>query len=287
MTLADILNLLNRLPAINLQLDNPNSIADMTWFSVSESRDNLKMVYVFRSKEDELLVARNGKVSAGKWDFIPNTNSVFIRFVEEKILHNALLLKGHYLVLRQDGSEKVMLLVNQAYYQKILETAPNKVWDFIHKDIKLFVPEVKELDYTLDSPKVEEESEEEIPEEAKATIDLIAKQIEIREAKKEATQVPRKIVEDETHEEEVEKISEPEKEIVEVEKPIEKEEAKEKSESKSLIDRFKEANPHKNPKQYFDHDSAPSLNDKLKESMKKEKQPSLLEKLAEKKNKKE
>ncbi len=285
MTLADILNLLNRLPSINLQLDNPNSIADMTWFSVSESRDNLKVVYVFRSKEDELLVARNGKVSDGKWDFIPNTNSVFIRFMEEKILHNALLLKGHYLVLRQDGNEKMMLLVNQAYYQKILETAPNKVWDFIHKDIKLFVPEVEELDFTLEAPKVEEETEEEIPEEVKATIEEVAKQIEVKESKKEATQVPRKIVEHENLEEVIEQIPEPEKEVAEVEKPIEKEEVKEKSESKSLIDRFKEANPHKNPKQYFDHDRTPSLNDKLKESMKKEKQPSLLEKLAEKKKK--
>jgi hypothetical protein len=281
MTLADILNLLNRLPSINLQLDNPSSIEDMTWFSVSESRDNLKVVYVFRSKEDELLVARNGKVSDGKWDFIPNTNSVFIRFMEEKVLHNALLLKGHYLVLRQDGSEKVMLLVNQAYYQKILETAPKKVWDFIHKDIKLFVPEVEELDFTLDSPKVEEESEADIPEEVKATIDMLSKQIEIKETKKEATQVPRKIVEDETHEEVVEQIPEPKEEVMEEEK------VEEKPEGKSLIDRFKEANPHKNPKQYFDHTPSPSLNDKLKESMKKEKQPSLLEKLAEQRKNKE
>ncbi|MFT5617889.1 MAG: hypothetical protein ACI85I_001115 [Arenicella sp.] len=281
MTLADILNLLNRLPSINLQLDNPSSIEDMTWFSVSESRDNLKVVYIFRSKEDELLVARNGKVSDGKWDFIPNTNSVFIRFMEEKVLHNALLLKGHYLVLRQDGSEKVMLLVNQAYYQKILETAPKKVWDFIHKDIKLFVPEVEELDFTLDSPKVEEESEADIPEEVKATIDMLSKQIEIKETKKEATQVPRKIVEDETHEEVVEQIPEPKEEVMEEEK------VEEKPEGKSLIDRFKEANPHKNPKQYFDHTPSPSLNDKLKESMKKEKQPSLLEKLAEQRKNKE
>jgi hypothetical protein len=281
MTLADILNLLNRLPSINLQLDNPSSIEDMTWFSVSESRDNLKVVYIFRSKEDELLVARNGKVSDGKWDFIPNTNSVFIRFMEEKVLHNALLLKGHYLVLRQDGSENVMLLVNQAYYQKILETAPKKVWDFIHKDIKLFVPEVEELDFTLDSPKVEEESEADIPEEVKATIDMLSKQIEIKETKKEATQVPRKIVEDETHEEVVEQIPEPKEEVMEEEK------VEEKPEGKSLIDRFKEANPHKNPKQYFDHTPSPSLNDKLKESMKKEKQPSLLEKLAEQRKNKE
>ena len=133
---ADIFSLIGQLPPLNLKLDNPTLIADMTWFSVSESAENLKVVYIFRSKNDELLVSRNGRVEDGSWDFIPNTNSVFVRFGSRKDLYNAVLLKGHYLILKQDGSSDFILLVNQAYYQKVLEVSPSQMEAIMYRDLR-------------------------------------------------------------------------------------------------------------------------------------------------------
>jgi hypothetical protein len=113
--------LIAQLPSLRLGLSHPQLIADTTWLNLTASDAGQKVVYIFRSTGHELLVATNGVVQAGSWDFFPNTNSVSFHYEGQRRLYNALLVDGRYLVLKQDGHKEGVLLANQAHFMQLME----------------------------------------------------------------------------------------------------------------------------------------------------------------------
>jgi len=296
MDYTDLISLLGSLPTLNLELDNPNLIADMTWFSVSESADNLKVVYVFRSKSDELLIAKNGKVTDGSWDFIPNTNSVFIRLGQEKKLYNALLLKGHYLILKQDGTKEFILMVNQAYYQRMLEVAPTKIWDLMVKDLRVLLPAPKpqapepELETQLPEPEPVAPIREEVAQ--SEIIENIEEEVAQETWVEETQTVSAEVIEEVLPPMAEEKIEEPEAVFIPKKQEVAQSEEKKEGEKKlSLLDKLRAADQAEQEDEDDDvfplgQPKKPSLNDMLKEKLHKEEQGTLLDRLSEKSKKK-
>lgn len=113
--------LISKMPAFNLELKDPQLIADCTWLDLSNSTSKMKRVYIFRGLRHEWLVANNGAISTGEWDYFPNTHSLLMVYGDRSTLYNTLLVDSHYLVLKQDAYKEGILLVNQAYYISLVQ----------------------------------------------------------------------------------------------------------------------------------------------------------------------
>ena len=59
------------------RLDNYSVLTDQPWITITEN-ENDRCVFIFRNKENELLISINGKVEKGKWDYIPSMKSLFV-----------------------------------------------------------------------------------------------------------------------------------------------------------------------------------------------------------------
>lgn len=334
--MSAIKQLFRKLPTSNPQLRNvATKLTDMTWYSFFESGERLKVSYIFRSKGNELLVIKNGKVLASTWSAVPSTNSLLITLGEEQLSCYAVLSQGHYLLLRIAETGDYKLLINHAYFQRILEVAPKKVEQVITKDLNNLIPEPdipvielndleedepathqKEIiDNELDTAKTSEEVNTKITQEETLSPDPIEesaseepKEEEVTTHQLETEQEIEAAVEEEEviAEEPIEEIiAEPVEEVSEIidnqfdkSDTIEEEQLAEEvsvtTEEKeertlSILEKLHQqkglvADEEEEEDEivYPFGEKKLSLNDKLKEKLKKEKQETLLDKLANK-----
>ena len=275
---------LDRLSAINLALEDPEAIQDMTWYSYFDSNDKIKVVYIFRSSSDELLIAKNGKVLEGSWALLTNTNSLLIEKGQGKELYNIAFIEGHYLILSKDGTADKLLLINQAYYQRILELAPQSVEKVINKDLDklLPAPEIPSIDASIDFEDVEPKEEE----------------VESIIIENQSSDYQYNTIEDDevptTEAEDTEVIEEQQPEVIpaftgddqeEEERPLSLLEKLQKE--KGVTEELIEEDEEEDETVYPFKEQKTTLNDKLKEKLQKEKQHTLLDKLSDKVKKKQ
>lgn len=177
--------LIAKMPSLNLGLKNPHLIADTTWLDLTNSTQQEKKVYIFRSLRQEWLVAVNGEVAVGEWDYFPNTHSVLMMREEKSVLYNALLINGQYLVLKQDAYQEGILLVNQAYYLQLLEQVG------VELAMKRILTELKDLAVSNWAAKPKTASPTEAQEEVKATEEIKEEKVEEKVALKPELEKPR------------------------------------------------------------------------------------------------
>lgn len=304
---ATILDILNRLPEVNIRLENATHIADMTWFDFSTSTDQLKIVYIFRSKEEELLTAKNGRVLTGAWQFIENTHTLVLNQGNQHELYNALLVQGHYLILKRDGDNAPMLLINQAYYQRILEVAAKNVEKLIIRDLEKLIPipstpieeapiiDVFEVEEEIISESEPEVVEVPVPtpiveeEETVTTATIIEEtseeEVPVQEEVEEIEDVVEQVIAETPEAVEVEEVEKEYEANIEEEEIIEETEEKiveESSKPLSILEKLRQERGEEEGEKmvYPFGEKKKSLNDKLKEQLKKNKQETLLDKLS-------
>lgn len=102
MTLKNYIeNLIPRLKKFSASLDKKEIFIDKPWIFVDED-DNLQK-FIFR-RNGELLMSLNGKVTSGKWEYIPIAKSLLIDRVSDKILLNQSFIDPAVMILKMDGS---------------------------------------------------------------------------------------------------------------------------------------------------------------------------------------
>ena len=66
--------------SLSEKIENTTLIVDKTWLLVNENEPNYKITYIFRSKNEELLISSNGIVNKGKWEYIKISNCFLIDY---------------------------------------------------------------------------------------------------------------------------------------------------------------------------------------------------------------
>ena len=77
---------------------------------------------IFRKKNNELLITRNGIVQKGKWDYISSINSQMIDYSNgESRLYNQGFFDESIMILKIDGTQKYELFANEKKITSTLE----------------------------------------------------------------------------------------------------------------------------------------------------------------------
>jgi hypothetical protein len=99
-----------RLARFGETLNKKEVFVDLPWAYVDEEGKNHK--YYFK-RNGQLIMALEGVVSKGNWEFLPSSNSFILEQPGGSRLYETLFADTHVLILKKDGSEGALLpLVN-------------------------------------------------------------------------------------------------------------------------------------------------------------------------------
>ena len=109
--------ILPRISEQSQRIDNLALLTNNPWVEVSEGRD--RTLYIFRSQNNELLVSRNGEVTSCSWEFLEYANSLLIEVDGNRRLYQQGFIDPAVLVLRLDGQDEFLTLVNQNKIEEV------------------------------------------------------------------------------------------------------------------------------------------------------------------------
>ncbi len=131
-----LLNLLPRLGQFSESLDKKETLVDQTWVLVDDKLN--KYQYIFQ-RDGTLLVAFNGEVKTGKWQYIAPARSLLIDIGDAKTLYKQAFVDKGLLILKKDSfKEEPWLLINERiipdldadrYMKEIISSKLNYRWE--------------------------------------------------------------------------------------------------------------------------------------------------------------
>lgn len=109
-----------KLKKIGERVMNASILSDTSWLLLTPDESS-KIVYIFKSKDNELYQSFNGNVIKGKWEFIVDSDSLVMESEGQTELYNATLLANDFLFLKKDGDSKSLAFANFTKYKDWLK----------------------------------------------------------------------------------------------------------------------------------------------------------------------
>jgi len=124
-----ILDIIPKIQRFSQKLDNLSILLNKNWVILDEETSN-KSVFIFREKNNQLLISTNGKIEKGNWEYLGN-NSLLIDREYGSFLFKHGFIDDYILALKVDGKEEYALLVNEEWFEKKLKTI-GKILEFLN-----------------------------------------------------------------------------------------------------------------------------------------------------------
>jgi hypothetical protein len=103
-------SLVQRLKHHSKSLSDTAGFIEIPWAFIDDT--GTKVTYIFR-RQGDILVSRQGNVTRGNWEYLPQIQSILIQAQgKEHIYNQALLLDSSIMVLRKDDTEELFALAN-------------------------------------------------------------------------------------------------------------------------------------------------------------------------------
>ncbi len=117
------------------KFENYTMLVDKIWFLITADHYENKTTYIFRSKDDELLISTNGVIEKGKWEYIKTSNCLLLEIKGVSKLFQVLYTREHYLIFQNDFNPELFVFVNESHYRNNYARAGARVLDFVLRDI--------------------------------------------------------------------------------------------------------------------------------------------------------
>jgi hypothetical protein len=89
------------------KLDKTSTFAEHPWLLFSDNLDSRKL-YIFKQKDHKIIISVDGSIEYGKWDFLPEINSLIMEIGEDKKLFNQAFIDDSLMILKVDGKDDFM-----------------------------------------------------------------------------------------------------------------------------------------------------------------------------------
>lgn len=100
-------------------MDFASLLVDRQWIMIQPDSEK-KVVFVFRSRNHELIVSTNGIVVRGSWEMM-NDDSLLIDYVDTTLMLRHGFIQDDVLALKRDGMEDYALFISEKYYLQSLQ----------------------------------------------------------------------------------------------------------------------------------------------------------------------
>ena len=104
-------NILNDLSKLSKRLDRQSIFMDKPWSLIDSDLEIQKLIF---KKNKELIMSKDGSVTMGKWEYLPEAKSILLDRGTDKILCNEQFLNEAVMILKLDGtSNEFFILANE------------------------------------------------------------------------------------------------------------------------------------------------------------------------------
>jgi hypothetical protein len=125
-----ILDIIPKIQRFSQKLDNLTILLNKHWVILDEDTSR-KSVFIFREKDNQLLISTDGKIEKGNWEYLGN-NSLLIDRKDGSFLFKHGFIDDYVLALKVDGKEEYALLVNEQCFEKQLKSL-DKILSFLNE----------------------------------------------------------------------------------------------------------------------------------------------------------
>ena len=125
-----LLDIIPKIKRYSQKLDDLSILTNQHWVVIDEETER-KVVFIFREKENQLLISGNGKIEKGTWEYLGN-NSILIDRKDGSFLFKHGFIDDYILALKIDGKDEYALLVNEIKFEERINSIPS-VLEFLEK----------------------------------------------------------------------------------------------------------------------------------------------------------
>ena len=115
-----ILDIIPKIQKFSKKLDSISVLTNKHWIYLNEESES-RITYIFREKENQLLISENGIIEKANWEYLGN-NSLIIDTKSGSYLYKHGFVDDKILALKIDGKEEYAILVNEEIFENNLKT---------------------------------------------------------------------------------------------------------------------------------------------------------------------
>lgn len=108
-----ISNIIPRIKQFSRELNDLTILENQHWVIIDEATQT-KQVFIFR-KNSELLIATNGRVKKGRWEYL-NNSAILIEKEEDMFLLKHDFIDNDILALKLDSNNEYIIFINESKY---------------------------------------------------------------------------------------------------------------------------------------------------------------------------
>ena len=120
-----ILDIIPKIKRYSESLDKLTVLTNKHWVVIDDEL-NKKVVFIFREKDNQLLISDNGRIEKGNWEYLGH-NSLLIDRSDGSYLFKHGFIDNYVLALKVDGKEEYALLVNEDKFDDKLNSLPSVI----------------------------------------------------------------------------------------------------------------------------------------------------------------
>lgn len=138
-----ILDIIPKIQRFSQKLDNLTILLNKHWVILDEDTSR-KSVFIFREKDNQLLISIDGRIEKGNWEYLGN-NSLLIDRKDGSFLFKHGFIDDNVLALKVDGKEEYALLINEQLFEKQIKSL-DKILSFLNER---YIDQKEQLSITI------------------------------------------------------------------------------------------------------------------------------------------
>ncbi len=110
---ADARSEIERLSLLHQNSIHLSKLIEFSWILYTPNQEQTTTTYIFREKNNELLVVNDGQVQKGTWEILILSNSMLISNGQVEILYNIDFFCDDGLILRKENMNEYLVLIKR------------------------------------------------------------------------------------------------------------------------------------------------------------------------------
>jgi hypothetical protein len=114
---SEVRSEIERLSLLHQNSIHLSKLIEFSWILYSKENDKTTTTYIFREKNNELLVVNDGQVLKGTWEILILSNSLLISNGKVEMLYNIDFFCDDGCILRKENMNEYLVLIKRSKHQ--------------------------------------------------------------------------------------------------------------------------------------------------------------------------
>ncbi|MCD6179504.1 MAG: hypothetical protein J7K39_06335 [Bacteroidales bacterium] len=114
---TEVLKEIEHLSYLHQNTIHPSKLLEFSWILYTTNTEQAATTYIFRERNNELLIVNDGRVQKGNWEILVLSNSMLISNGEVEMLYNIDFFCDEGFILRKENMDEYLVLIKRSKKQ--------------------------------------------------------------------------------------------------------------------------------------------------------------------------